>query len=367
MPSLTTPYACFFDPDHAAMETAAQAFAARDADRGTIRTRVAALGRAGLLDAVGRGDVRTLAVRRGALAYADALDDLAFIVQELGGFPLYTAGVEGAILSRARAGEVVLCFAMTEPDAGSDVGAMATQAERDGHGYRLTGIKHLISNAPDADHAVVFAKLGGDAAAAGSGGKPAPGGRIAAFIVDAPVSESQAVAGHSIGRIILDGTPARLITERGGALALSTLERCRPTVGLAAWGLARHGFDVTLERLRGRQQFGKALAAQPVVAARVADMALELEQAALAALWACWSRDTTPAHQRTGYMSAIGKLTATEAAGRVLDQCVQLWGGLGVDESSVVQQLWRDARPLRIYEGATDVLKTVIAEHWLTA
>lgn len=354
MPSLTTPYACFFDPEHAALEVAARAFATRDGERGPIHARVAALGRAGLLDAVGRGDVRTLAVRRGALAYADALDDLAFIVQELGGFPLHTAGVEGQILSGARAGDAVLCFAMTEPEAGSDVGAMTTYAERDGHGYRLTGIKHLISNAPDADHAVVFGKLGRQA-----------GARIAAFIVDAPTTQAQTVAGHSIGRIILDATPARLIAERGGALALGTLERCRPTVGLAAWGLARRGFDVTVERLKERRQFGQPLAAQPVVAARVADMALDLEQAALAALWACWTRDTTPADQRTGYMSAVGKLTATEAAGRVLDQCVQLWGGLGVEESSLVQQLWRDARPLRIYEGATDVLKTVIAERWL--
>ncbi len=355
MPSLTSPYACFFDPRHGEVEALAARVAERTGPRGSIGERVATLGRTGLLHDVGRGDVRTLAVRRGALAYADPLDDLAFICQELGGFPLARTGTEDVILDRARKGEVVLCFAMTEPDAGSDVGAMTTRAEPDGHVFRLTGLKHLISNAPDAHHAVVFARLPDRAGP----------GKIAAFIVDDPVAEPQLVSGHSIGRIVLDATPARLIAERGGALALATLERCRPTVGLAAWGLARRGFDVTVERLKERRQFGAPLANQPVIQARVAEMALDLEQAALTALWACWSRDVTPADQRTAYMSAVGKLTATEACGRVLDQCVQLWGGLGVTEESLVQQLWRDARPLRIYEGATDVLKTVIAERWL--
>lgn len=350
MPSLVEPYACFFTGEHTAIEHAAAAFANRDGSRDGIRDRVRALGNAGLLDAVGRGDVRTLALRRAQLAYRDAMDDLAFIVQELGGFPLEKSGTEPGILAGARAGSAVVCFAMTEPEAGSDVAAMTTFAEPDGHGFRLTGLKHFISNAPEADHAVVFAKLDQ---------------KIAAFMVDAPVTQPQAVSGHSIGRVVLDATPARLLARRGGALALATLERCRPTVGLAAWGLARRGFDVTLDRLTSRHQFGRPLAAQPVVQSRVAEMALDLEQAALTALWACWTRDVTPADQRTGYMSAIGKLTATEACGRVLDRCVQLHGGAGVEESSLVQQLWRDARPLRIYEGATDVLKTVIAERWL--
>lgn len=350
MPSLTQPYACFFTDAHADAERRAAAFADRAGPRGDIRARVRALGDAGLLDGIGRGDVRTLAVTRGALSYADALDDLAFVIQELGGFPLARTGAAPELLDAARAGHAVLCFAMTEPDAGSDLAGMTTIAEPDGHQWRLTGLKHYISNAPDADHAVVFAKADG---------------RIAAFLVDAPQTEAQAVSGHSIGRVILDGTPARRIAERGGALALATLERCRPTVGLAAWGLARRGFDDTVIRLKQRRQFGGPLAAQPVVQARIADMALDLEQAALAALWACWTRDTTPVDTRTGYMSAIGKVTATEACSRVLDQCVQLHGGLGVDESSLIQQLWRDARPLRIYEGATDVLKGVIAERWL--
>lgn len=344
--TLTTPYACFFDPTHAGFEADAITFAAREGARGTVRDRVAALGAAGLLSAVGRGDVRTLAVRRGALAYADPLDDLAFIVQELGGFPLERSGVAPDLLAAARMGSATLCFALTEPEAGSDVGALTTLAERDGHSFRLTGIKHFISDAPEADHAVVFAKLDG---------------RIAAFLVDAPRTEPQSVSGHSIGRVILDATPARLVAERGAALAFATLERCRPTVGLAAWGIARRGFDLTVARLRSRVQFGKPLSEQPVVRLRVADMALDLEQAALTALWACWTRDTAPAEVRTGYMSAVGKLTATEACGRVLDTCVQLWGGAGVEDDAPIQKLWRDARPLRIYEGASDVLRGVIA------
>ncbi len=352
MPSLFTPYRCFFDAEHQQFEADAIDFASRSTPRGTIAERVAALGRAGMLTGVGRSDVRTLAVRRGALAYQDGLDDLAFIVQELGGFPLHKSGAEPHILEAARAGHAVLCFAMTEPEAGSDVAAMTTTATPDGHQFRLTGVKHLISNAPDADHAIVFARQATD-------------GKIAAFIVDQPRTEIQHVSGHSIGRVILDETPARRIAERGGALALGTLERCRPTVGLAAWGLARRGFDETVARLLTRVQFGAPLATQPVVQARIAEMALDLEQAALSALWACWARDTTPPDQRTTYMSAVGKLTATEAAGRVLDQCVQLTGGLGVTDDHLIQQLWRDARPLRIYEGATDVLKTVIAGRWL--
>jgi acyl-CoA dehydrogenase len=359
MPSLTLPYGCFFDSEHATMELRAQEFAARTESRGSIRDRVRALGHAGLLQNIGKGDVRSLAVTRGALSYQDALDDLAFVIQELGGFPLAKTETEGSVLEAARRGEAVLCFAMTEPDAGSDLAGMTTIAEPDGHHWRLSGVKHYISNAPEADHAVVFAKVG-------AGGDPKSAGRISAFFVENPTTEAQSVSGHSIGRVLLDGTPARRIAERGGAHALATLKRCRPTVGLAAWGLARRGFDETITRLKTRNQFGKPLSEQPVVQSRIADMALDLEQAALTALWACWTRDRTAADVRTGYMSAIGKLTATEACSRVLDQCVQLHGALGVDEGALIQQLWRDARPLRIYEGATDVLKTVIAERWLT-
>jgi acyl-CoA dehydrogenase len=347
---LTERYPYFFAPAHAPLEAAAAAFRAS----GSIRDRVAALSAASLLcgQAGGPVDVRGLAVVRSGLAYTDALTDLAFIVQELGTFPLVTAGGFDREVAEARAGRSVIAFALTEPDAGSDVRALATTALIHGDTYRLTGEKHFISNAPEADRATVFARLDDG---------------IACFLVDSPVAEAQKVAGHSIGRIVLDDTPARLVSKKGLGLAFATLERCRPSVGLAAMGMARRAFDETVTHVSTRRQFGAPLAALPVVQARVADMALEIEAATLAALHGCWRRDTAPATERTGYESAIGKVTATEAAQRVIDIAVQLHGARGAEEDAVVQQLYRDIRPLRIYEGATDVLKTVIAARWLEA
>jgi acyl-CoA dehydrogenase len=341
---LTDRYPYFFTPRHAELEAAARAF--RGA--GSIRERVAGLAAAGLLD--GPLDVRGLAVIRSELGYTDALTDLAFIVQELGTYPLVQAGDFDAEVAEARAGRSVIAFALTEPGAGSDVRAVATTAVMHGDAFRLTGTKHFISNAPEADRAVVFARYGEG---------------IGAFLVQDPSAVAQKVSGHSIGRIELADTPARLVSTRGLGLAFATLERCRPSVALAALGMARRAFDETLTHVSMRQQFGAPLSALPVVQARIADMALELEAATPAALHACWRRDTAPASVRTGYESAVGKVTATEAAQRVVDMAVQLHGARGVEEDSVVQQLYRDIRPLRIYEGATDVLKTVIATRWL--
>ncbi len=338
-------YPYFFDPAHAAREQVAATFRAG----GGIRARVCALAAAGLLDP---SDVRGLAVARYQLAYHDALTDLAFIIQELGTFPLRTAGGFEDVLAAARAGDSVVAFGLTEPEAGSDVRALATRAVQHGGEWRLTGTKHFISNAPDCDRATVFART--DAG-------------IGCFLVDNPHTSAQKVAGHSIGRIELDDTPARFVSAKGLGLAFATLERCRPSVGLAAVGMARRALDETVTYVGARRQFGAPLAQLPAVQAKVADMALELEAATLTALHACWRRDTAPPEMRTGYESAIGKVTATEAAQRIIDSAVQLHGGAGVEEDSVVQQLYRNIRPLRIYEGATDVLKTVIAARWLEA
>ncbi|MES2639360.1 MAG: acyl-CoA dehydrogenase [Myxococcota bacterium] len=345
---LTARYPYFFGPAHAAREATAAAFRGT----GTIRERVAALSAAGLLDPT---DVRGLAVSRWHLAHADALTDLAFIIQELGTFPLMTAGGFADEVAEARAGRSVVAFALTEPEAGSDVRALTTRAVKTADGYRLTGVKHFISNAPDADRATVFARLDDGSAQ----------GVIACFLVEGPAATPQRVAGHSIGRFDFVDTPARLVSNKGLGLAFATLERCRPSVGLAAMGMAQRAFDETVRHVLARRQFGAPLAAMPVVQARVADMALELEAGTLTALHACWRRDTAGLGERTGYESAVGKVTATEAAQRIIDSAVQLHGGLGVEEDSVVQQLYRDIRPLRIYEGATDVLKTVIAARWL--
>jgi acyl-CoA dehydrogenase len=354
------PYA--FADTHAAVRARAEAFAIRArtgpeaVGTGTIRARVAALGAAGLLrEGVARDDTRAIALMRDALAYHDVMDDLALIIQELAGYPLHAAVRAGAhafgeTLEASRAGEKVLCFALTEPGAGSDVRGVATTAVKHGDMYQLTGTKHYVSNAPEADAAVVFARFDNT---------------VACFLVDAPPAETQAVAGHSIGRIVLRDTPARLVAAKGLPLALGALERCRPTVGAAALGMARRAFDETRRHVSTREQFGAPLARLDVVRARVAEMALRIEGAALACAHACWARDNAAPGVRTSYESAVGKVTATESCVEVIDLAVQLHGALGVDEDALLQHLWRAARPLTIYEGATDVLKTVIAARWL--
>jgi acyl-CoA dehydrogenase len=350
---LTGQYPYLFAEHHVEVEARAAAFAAEAPSREgwDIRARVAALGAAGLLDVgIARNDVRAIALVRRQLAYADAMDDLAFIIQELGGFPLSQAPERAGLLAEARAGRRALCFALTEPEAGSDVRGVATQAVKHGDTWWLTGTKWYVSNACDAHTAVVFARH--------SDG-------VGCFVVHDPPSSPQRVAGHSIGRIELDDTPGELVAARGFPLALGALERCRPTVGAAAIGLAARAFDETVRHVSVRQQFGAPLAALPVVRDRVAQMALDLEQGTLATLHACWRRDTAAPEARTSYESAVGKVAATEAAQRVLDAAVQLHGARGVDEDSLVQRLWREARPLTIYEGATDVLHTVIAARHL--
>ncbi len=329
----------FFGPEHGALETRARDFVAS----GSIRERVAALGQSGLLE---RRDTRSLAVTRRQLAYRDPLTDLAFVIQELGCTPLETAGVLPEVVAAARSGQRVLAFGLTEPGAGSDVRAVATTATPDGDGWRLTGTKHFISNAPDCDGAVVFART--------------PTG-VAAFFVDHPATEAQGVASHSIGRLLLSHTPATLVSPRGFALAFGTLERCRPSVGAAAVGLAARALAETVAHVRGREQFGAPLAELPVVRLRLAEMKNDLDIAALATLHACWTRDQAQG-ARVGPVMAFGTVVATEAAQRVIDTAVQLHGGSGVEEGSVVEMLYRAVRPLRIYEGATDVLLGVIGE-----
>lgn len=344
---LTQSHPYFFAPGHAELEATACTFRTS----GSVRERVAALGAAGLL---AQRDTRSLAVIRRHLAYQDPLTDLSFIIQELGCVPLERSGKFPEVVAAARRGERIVVFGLTEPNAGSDVRGIQTVAEADVSGgadaYRLSGEKCFISNAPVADFAVVFAKLGGS---------------VAAFFVETPVTAAQDVAAHSIGRIYLNDTPATLLSTKGFALAFQTLERARPSVGAAAVGIAARAVDETVAHLKQREQFGAPLANLPVVRHRLAEMAIELEVATLATLHACWKRDSAGPNDRTGYTSAVGKVVATESAQRIVDQAVQLHGARGVEVGSVIEGLYRAIRPLRIYEGATDVLHTVIAEHWL--
>ena len=345
---LTQSHPYFFTPEHAQLEATAADFRAG----GTMRQRVAALGAAGLLQP---RDTRSLAVVRRHLAYHDPLTDLAFIIQELGCTPLERANKLPNVVAEARAGKKIVVFGLTEEGAGSDVRGLQCRAEpdpeRSGY-YLLNGQKSFISNAPEADAAVIFAHLGE---------------AVSAFYVENPFTVAQDVAGHCIGKILLHNAPATLLSTKGFALAFQALEKARPSVGAAAVGIAARALDETVAHVAHRQQFGAPLADLPVVRLRVAQMALELEAATLSALHACWRRDAAKPEERTGYTSAIGKVTSTEAAQRVVDMAVQLHGASGVEVGSVIEGLYRAIRPLRIYEGATDVLHTVIADQWLPA
>ncbi|MBI4956589.1 MAG: acyl-CoA dehydrogenase family protein [Myxococcales bacterium] len=375
----------FFAPEHHALaeQLATVAAALAEAPPEEPRALVRALGREhGLLarlvpreaaTAVELGpaasDVRALVLVREALGYTSALADALFAVQGLGSYPIALAGSapqRAGLLPDLLAGERVAAFALTEPEAGSDVVSLRTRATKDGAGYRLDGDKTLISNAPIADLMVVFATV-----------DPGAGKRaITAFLVErgAPglVTEAQALSGdHPIGKLRFDGCRAeRLGAEGAGlALALRTLDAFRVTVGAAANGMASRALDEALAHVRARRQFGKPLWELATVQATLADMATERDAARLLVARAAHDKDTRgPAGEagsaeraRASAVAAMAKMFATETAQRIIDRAVQLHGGSGVLAGSVVEALYRDIRPLRIYEGATEVQRLVIA------
>jgi acyl-CoA dehydrogenase len=303
-----------------------------------------------------------LAVTRESLAGHKADCDAALAVQTLAALPIARAGTEeqrarwlpGLANGRERG-----AFALTELQSGSDIGALETSAAHDGHGYRLEGEKVLISSAPSATMLVVFARVG-----------TAERG-ITAFIVPretggistAPVPN---LGDHELGTVRLEGvwvpTSARLGAEGDGlSLALGALELMRPTVGAAACGMAARALAEARALVRERKRGGVALAEHESVRMKLAELATELEAARLLVYRAAWLRETTSADTRLDAPSAMAKLFATEAASRIVDACVQLHGGLGVVRGAVVERLYREVRALRIYEGASEVLKLVIA------
>jgi len=308
-------------------------------------------------------DVRALVVIRDALGFASPVADSIFAVQGLGTHPIALAGTpeqRATYVTPALAGRAIAAFALTEPEAGSDVASLATRARRDGDGWLLDGEKWLISNVPIADHHVVFARVEGE-------GEPKRS--ISAFIVErgAPGLElaSQPMSiDHPIGRLVLRGCRvpgAALLGAVGDGmrLALATLETFRVSVGAAANGMATAALDDALGHVTSRVQFGKPLSEQQLVQASLADMATELDAARLLVARAAWVKDTRDG--RTPTEVAMAKLFATEAAQRIIDRAVQLHGGRGVLSGTRVEALYRDVRPLRIYEGATDIQKLIIA------
>jgi acyl-CoA dehydrogenase len=345
---------------------------------GSCRRLVRALGAAGWLKAVvpaafgGREDhldVRTLCLAREILSWHDSLADFAFAMQGLGTGSISLYGSEelkGKYLPAVRDGRHIAAFALSEPEAGSDVGALATTATPDGHHIRLDGEKTWISNGGIADHYVVFARSG-----------EAPGARgLSAFVVDGDsqglsvVERIAVIAPHPLATLRFDGcrVPATHRLGRPGEgfkVAMATLDIFRSTVGAAALGLARRAQDEALGRATTRTLFGAPLGNLQLTQGALADSAAEIDAAALLVFRAAWLKDQGAA--RITRESSIAKMYATEMAQRVIDRAVQLFGGHGVRVGVKVEALYREIRALRIYEGATEVQKVVIARDLLKA
>jgi acyl-CoA dehydrogenase len=309
-------------------------------------------------------DTRALCLAREMLGYVSPRADSILAVQGLGTHALGLAGspAQRAQLAAFSRGAQIAAFALTEPEAGSDVAAIATRATAtpgpDGGGYRLDGDKLFISNLGIADHAMVVATVDPSLGHAG----------LTAFWLplDTPgvtVQPLAAIAAHPIGALALRGAvlPASArIGEvgQGMKLALETLDAFRVSVGAAAVGMARRALDEALGFVTARRQFGKLLSDQPLVQGHLADMVVDLDAARLLVLRAAHLKDTTGGKLTTEV--SIAKLGATEAAQRVIDRAVQLFGGRGVMAGAVVELLYRAIRPLRIYEGTSEIQRTII-------
>ncbi len=363
----------FFEARHRELSAALEEWAASHlpVDHGDVdaacKGLVRDLGAAGFLRHSGADagevlDVRSLCLIRETLARHDALADFAFAMQGLGmgAVSLFGTPSQREWLVKTRAGEAISAFALTEPGAGSDVANTATLAERVPGGWRLTGEKTYISNGGIADVYVIFARTG-----------EAPGARgLSAFLMPADVAGLSVVerigviAPHPLARLRLEGVElpeSALIGTAGGGfkLAMSVLDVFRSTVGAAALGMARRALDEALTRVQTRRIQGEPLSSLQMVQGHLADMALKIDAAALLVYRAAWTKDRGAA--RVSREAAMAKLYATEAAQEVIDTALQLHGGDGVRHGVKVEELYRDIRALRIYEGASDVQRVVIA------
>jgi acyl-CoA dehydrogenase len=313
-------------------------------------------------------DVRTLCLIRETLARHDGLADFAFAMQGLGAGPisLFGSAAQRAWLKRTRSGEAIAAFALTEQKSGSDVANIALTAKRYGDGYILDGEKTWISNGGIADLYVVFARTGEGPGAKG----------LSAFLVPADlpgfsVSERiDVIAPHPLARLTFERVtvPASAMIGAPGEgfkIAMATLDIFRATVGAAALGFARRALDEALARARQREIFGGPLADLQMVQAAIADMAVDVDAAALLVYRAAWAKDNGAA--RVTREASMAKLFATERAQAVIDKAVQLHGGDGVRHGHIVEKLYREIRALRIYEGASDVQKIIIARQTLGA
>ena len=369
----------FFEERHRALAASLEAWCARElpVDHGDVdaacRGLVDALGAAGVLShsaaaAHERLDVRALCLIRETLARHDGLADFAFAMQGLGmgAVSLFGTPEQRTWLERTRTGGAIAGFALTEPASGSDVANIATTATRRGGCYVIDGEKTWISNGGIADVYTVFARTG-----------EAPGAKgLSAFLVpaDTPgfeVAERlETIAPHPLARLrfrsVALSEDARIgAAGEGFKIAMSVLDVFRATVGAAALGFARRALDETLNRARSRQLFGAPLGDLQLAQGHIAEMALGVDAAALLVYRAAWTKDRGAA--RVTREAAMAKLHATETAQEVIDKAVQIHGAEGVRRGSVVERLYREIRALRIYEGASDVQKVVIARQALGA
>ena len=373
----------FFEERHRVLAAALESWAAqhcehvdhRDVDA-ACRGLVQKLGRDGWLKYTAPGvdpaekiDVRSLALIRETLARNSGLADFAFAMQGLGAGPISLFGTTAQRrqwLPKTRAGVAIAAFALSEPASGSDVANISTTARRNGDGYVLDGEKTWISNGGIADLYVVFARTGEAAGAKG----------LSAFIVQGSnpglsVAERiEVIAPHPLARLSFKNCEVGADDLIGAAgdgfkIAMATLDVFRTTVGAAAVGFARRALAETLKRSASRELFGAPLSELQMVQGHIADMAVEIDAAALLVYRAAWVKDMGAA--RVTREAAMAKLYATESAQRVIDAAVQIHGGDGVRVGHPVEALYREIRALRIYEGASDVQKIVIARSLLSS
>ncbi len=371
----------FFDPDHIELRQHARAWVETNLITGPgaeatvedeARRLVKSLGEAGFTrHAVPKAyggaretvHARDLCIMREELARGSALADTMFAMQALGSYPITLAGNEAQkcrYLPRVASGEAIAAFAITEPEAGSDVASLKSQATRRGAQYCLSGTKRFISNAGIADHYVVFAATDPEKKAKG----------VSAFIVEATApglvvkERTELLSPHPIGVIAFEDClipDASLLGKEGEglALALRTLDTLRCTVAAAALGLAQRALEEALRYSRKRQQFGRPIAQFQAIQFKLAEMATELEAARLLVYQAAWANDIASSDLKQ--KASMAKLYAPEAAQRIIDQALQIHGGVGLVAGNIAERLYRDIRALRIYEGTSEIQKLVIA------
>lgn len=364
----------FFAPEHAALEQRLDAWAAQhvadahgiDVDA-ACRTLVRQLGDGGWIEhAIGSIDTRAICLIRETLARHNGLADFAFAMQGLGSGAISLFGSDAnkeRYLARVARGEAIAAFALSEPQAGSDVAAMQCAAVRDGDSYVLNGEKTWISNGGIADFYVVFARTGEQPGARG----------ISAFIVDADTpgleiaERINVIAPHPLARLAFRNCRVAAGQRLGEAgqgfkVAMATLDVFRTSVAAAALGFARRAFDEAIAHAASRKMFGQTLADFQLTQAKLAEMATGIDAAALLTYRAAWQRDCG---RKVTKEAAMAKMTATETAQKVIDAAVQMFGGLGVVSEHPVERLYREIRALRIYEGATEVQQLIIARELL--